>query len=101
MDVIIREEASEHIRSKGGHLLIFVARLTGCCAGSVPSPMLELGKPRSSPENYEAREVGGVTVHLARELASRPGWLEVGLSKLLAWKTLTLKTSDELGGEEA
>ena len=67
----------------------------GCCGGGVPSPMLELGRPRSSPENYEVRDVGGVTVYLARELASRPGSLEVGLSKLFAWKTLTLVTSDE------
>lgn len=100
MDVIIREEASEHIKTKGGHLLIFVARLTGCCGGGVPSPMFELGKPRSSRENYEVRDVGGVTVYLAKELATRPGWLEVGLSKFLAWQSLTLRTSDEQGGDE-
>ncbi|KKM09516.1 hypothetical protein SY88_18055 [Clostridiales bacterium PH28_bin88] len=95
MQVKISPEAAEHINQKGGHLVIFRGQYSGCCAGSVPAPMLELGIPRNAPENYETMEVAGVTVHLDHEVTSFPGIAEISLDKALWWKTLSLDYREE------
>ncbi len=91
MQVKISPQAVEHIKQKGGHLVVFPGRSSGCCiSGAVPTLMLDVHRPLQKPENYETMEVSGVTVHLDRELKLFPGTAEVALEQTLWWKSLSL-----------
>lgn len=46
----ISAAAADYIKQKGGEIIIFKGNLMGCCGGTMPSPMLEVGHPRRSLE---------------------------------------------------
>lgn len=87
--VTITDEAVEYIKNKGSRVIIFQGCLTGCCAGNVPSPMMEIGAPRRPIENYDIITETGVTVYLDKELASYNGTAKIALDRTLWWKSLS------------
>lgn len=90
MRVVISDEAAEFIKSKGGQIIVFQGNLTGCCIGKVPSPMLEIGRPRRPLDNYDVLNLdSGITVNLDKDMASYNGTGEITLSKNLWWKSLS------------
>lgn len=90
MRVIISDEAAEFIKSKGGQIIVFQGNLTGCCIGKVLSPMLEIGRPRRSLDNYDILNLkSGITVNLDKDLASFDGTGEITLCNNLWWKSLS------------
>lgn len=92
MQITISNEASEFIINKGSQLIVLLGSLTGCCIGKVPSPMLEIGRPRRPLKNYDIQNLeSGITVYLDKDLASYKGTAEITLSKSLWWKSLSLK----------
>ncbi|QNB46769.1 hypothetical protein BR63_10895 [Thermanaerosceptrum fracticalcis] len=86
---------SQFIRQKGGNILIYEGLASGCCAGSVPEPGLELSKPRRNPENYQERQVGDITVYLDKALASLKGWAEITLTSVWRWKSLSFSYKED------
>lgn len=93
--VSISDEAVEYIKNKGGRVIIFQGCLTGCCAGNVPSPMMEVGAPRRSDDNYDIFNESGVTVYLDKELASYSGTAKIALDRTLWWKSLSFSYMEE------
>lgn len=93
--VTISEEAAKYIKNKGGRLIIFQGCLTGCCAGNVPAPMMEVGEPRRPVENYNIFNESGVTVYMDKELASYNGHAKITLDRTLWWKSLSFGYLEE------
>ena len=69
-------QAAELIRQKGGQVIIFEGRLTGCVAGNLPAPIMEVGRPRRPLDNYAVLEEAGVQVYLKKILLTYPGTAE-------------------------
>ncbi len=63
MEFQISTAAANYIKQKGGEIIIFKGSLMGCCGGTMPTPMLEVGHPRRPLENYRALEQAGVTIY--------------------------------------
>lgn len=99
MEIKISPEAVAQAIGRGGQIVIFLGTASGCCIGGVPTPMVELGPPRRTPENYEVREAGGLTVYLSREAAALAGEVEVTLSRGLWSKYLSVKWINEADQE--
>lgn len=87
MNVKITPEAAELIRRKGGQVVIFQGLLSGCCAGSLPAPAMEVGRPRQSPDNYSLREEAGVQVYLEKTLLEYTGTAEFSVGRNF-WKNV-------------
>ncbi len=91
MRITMEPEAAEHIRRKGGQLILFRATMTGCCGiGSVPTPMWEIGRPRRPIQEYRVEEIQGVTVYLDRALDLPGLGIHVGLDSVFGWRFLSL-----------
>ncbi len=96
MRVVISGEAAKYIRDKGGQVVIFRGSLTGCCAGKVPSPMIEVGQPRRPLENYDIiNHESGITVYMDKDLAPFNGTGEITLSKNLWWQLLSFNYRED------
>lgn len=92
VQVDVSGDAAQYIRARGGHVVVFVGTLSGCCGGTVPSPpVLEVGKPRRNPRDYEAIQVAGITVHVENRVST--GWrtVRITLDRALWWKTLSIE----------
>lgn len=89
MRVTISNEAIEYIKSKGGQLIIFQGCLTGCCAGNLPSPMMELGSPRRPLENYEIITVSRISFFVDKDLDTYKGTGKINLDRNFWWKSLS------------
>lgn len=91
MRISLDPDAAEHIRRKGGHLILFRAELTGCCGiGSAPAPMWEIGPPRRPLEDYRVEQTQGVTVYVDRALDVSGLGLRIGLDNIFGWCSLSL-----------
>ncbi len=87
--------AADHIKQKGGEIIIFKGSLMGCCGGTMPSPMLEVGHPRRPLENYHTLEQAGISIYLDNDLLSYQGVAEIGLEKNLWWKSVSFQYREE------
>lgn len=95
MEFRISAASSDYIKQKGGEIIIFKGNLMGCCGGTMPSPMLEVGHPRRPLENYRMLEEAEVTIYLDNDLQSYQGVAEIDLEKNLLWKSLSFKYREE------
>ncbi|KLU62533.1 hypothetical protein CEB3_c11610 [Peptococcaceae bacterium CEB3] len=95
MNIHITPQAAAVIRRQGGQVILFEGRLTGCIAGNIPAPMMEVGRPRQTPDHYVLMKEEGVEVYLDKALLSYPGTAEFSVvphrwnkeSLSLNWKT--------------
>ncbi|HWH68579.1 MAG TPA: CC/Se motif family (seleno)protein [Candidatus Sulfotelmatobacter sp.] len=96
MRVILEPETADLIREKGGQLILYVAPVSGCCGvGSVPVPSWEIGRPRLPQESYSLQVVDEVEVFVDKEL-DQPGiTIRVYVTKVLAWRSLSLDVAAE------
>lgn len=93
LEIAISPEAQAFIRKKGGQVVVFLGTASGCCTlGGVPMPMVDLGPPRLAGENYECRQIDGITVYLSQEAAAFDGRAEVTLSCSLWSPYLSIRT---------
>ena len=76
MNIHITPQAADVIRRLGGQVILFEGRLTGCIAGNIPAPMMEVGRPRQPLDHYALKEEEGVQVYLDKILLSYPGTAE-------------------------
>ncbi|CAA7601511.1 Hypothetical protein DEACI_2178 [Acididesulfobacillus acetoxydans] len=79
MNIHITPQAAAVIRRRGGQVILFEGRLTGCVAGNIPAPMMEVGRPRRPPDHYIVVEEEGVAVYLDKVLRSYPGTAEISV----------------------
>jgi len=89
MNIKITPQAAELIRRKGGQVVLFEGRLTGCVAGNIPAPMMEVGRPRRTLDNYAVLEEAGVQVYLDKILLTYPGTAEFSVVQNM-WKKKVL-----------
>ncbi len=91
MRVTVEPEAVDFIRSKGGHLILFQAEVTGCCGvGSAMAPNLDIGLPRRPPAEYRSFESDGITVHVDNALDLEDDDFRVSLTSIFGWRSLSL-----------
>lgn len=89
MDIRVTPQAADLLRNRGGQVILFEGRLTGCIAGNIPAPMMEVGRPRQPLDHYEVREKAGVQFYLAKNLLGYPGTAEFSTVRSI-WNKETL-----------
>lgn len=95
MKVTIEPDAVALIRGKGGHLILFQARATGCCGiGSALIPMVEIGKPRKPTEAYSVIEQDGVKIHVDRALDEAGANYRIQLTRFLRRPSITVSMQE-------
>lgn len=95
MEFCITAAAADYIKQEGGEIIVFKGNLMGCCGGTMPSPMLEVGHPRRPLENYCMLEQSGIRIYLDNELLSYQGAAEIDLVKNLWWKSVSFQYREE------
>jgi hypothetical protein len=94
LDLTIDDEAAAHVREKGGVLTIRTQPRHGCCGGRVDLATVDTEPPVES-EAYVRTERQGLTVHVARALATLSDEpLHVGLDRLWGWSSLYVAVTD-------
>jgi len=91
MKFSISTKASNYINEKGGEIVIYKGKrsLGGCTGASIPTPMMKLGNPNHSLENYQLIKEAGITIYFANELEDYKGTAQIKLDKILFWKSLS------------
>ncbi|WP_202708568.1 CC/Se motif family (seleno)protein [Sporosalibacterium faouarense] len=91
MEFSISTKASNYINEKGGEVVIYKGKrsLGGCSGATIPTPMMKLGNPDRSHENYQLIKEAGITIYLANELQKYKGTAKIELDKILFWKSLS------------
>jgi len=95
ININISPEAAGFIKKKGGKLIIFQGTLSGCCGGSLPSPMFEVGSPRRPLDSYQSLNESGITVYSDNELIESKGTAQISLERTLWWQSLSFNYQDE------
>ncbi len=89
--VFLEPEAAALIRESGGQLILYEAPFSGCCGiGSVPVPSWEIGRPRRPLDEYRLVISDGVEVYLDKQFDRSDRTVQVRLTKMLGWRSLSL-----------
>ena len=84
----IHPEAAAYIRAQNKSIYLDIPpAINHCCIHMRDCPSVRFGEPHN-PENYEKRDIDGVTVFVPYELPDQP--LEVVIHSYFGFKNLTL-----------
>ncbi len=91
MKFSISTKATSYINEKGGEIVIYMGKrsLGGCTGASIPTPLMKLGNPDHSLENYQLIKQAGITIYFSNELQDYKGTAQIKLDNILFLKSLS------------